>query len=150
MDQQLERVIIALNPDGTFKGASSTDFKGIPIPLDLDALNAVVPQLNAALMTRIGELETALKAATTEIETAKAERDSAQASLKEHQSISDSLVTAARAAIDSQDPVALQNILTQASLFGKAREVAKLEAEAAELEAKAAEAKARASALAAG
>lgn len=140
---QLERVIIALNPDGTFKGASSTDFKGYPIPLDLDALNAVVPQLNAALLTKIGELEPAVKTVT-------AERDAAQASLKEHQEISDSLVTAARSAIESQDPVALQNILTQASLFGKAREVAKLEAEAAELEAKAAEAKARAAELAAG
>jgi hypothetical protein len=47
-----QRILIVIE-DGAFKGASSTNESGRPIPLDLDALGIVLPGLNAAALAEI-------------------------------------------------------------------------------------------------
>ncbi|MCW1885515.1 hypothetical protein OKA04_12315 [Luteolibacter flavescens] len=58
MSAQQQRILIVLSAeDGVFLGASETTDSGSPIPLDLAALAALLPALNAAAVTRVGELE---------------------------------------------------------------------------------------------
>jgi hypothetical protein len=44
----MERIIITFDQDSTFRGASVTDFDGLQQPLDVSALTALFPILNAA------------------------------------------------------------------------------------------------------
>jgi len=57
-----ERIIITFNQDGSWRGASSTDFGGQPLPLSLSDLSSVCPDLNTALLATISELEAKLAA----------------------------------------------------------------------------------------
>lgn len=43
----MERIIITFSADGTFRGASVTDFNGLPAPLDEAALNKIAPAIGA-------------------------------------------------------------------------------------------------------
>jgi len=106
------------------------------------------------LREKAAEIQTLTEAHTAELATAAAAlatertaKEAAQASLQEHQRISDALVTAAAAAIAANDTPTLHQILTEASLFGKAREKAKLEAEHAAALAAAADLQAKLAAL---
>ena len=88
----MERIIITFTQDGTFRGASVTDFAGQPKPLDDAALNALFPTVNAASLSRVTTLEedlaaltTAKESATTELETATARADSLESQLAETQ-----------------------------------------------------------------
>lgn len=53
----MERIIITFHRDGTFRGASAQDWDGMPVPLNSEQLAALVPDLNAAALARIAELE---------------------------------------------------------------------------------------------
>ena len=55
----MERILITFNRDGTFRGASNYGWDGMPAPLDVAALAALFPDLNAAAVARVGELEAA-------------------------------------------------------------------------------------------
>jgi hypothetical protein len=75
----MERIIITFTQDGTFRGASVTDFAGQPKPLDEAALNALFPAINASSLARVttleaekATLEAAKESATTDIEAANA------------------------------------------------------------------------------
>jgi len=57
-----ERIIITFNEDGSWRGASATDFGGHPVPLSLSDLSDVCPSLNAALLATITDLEARLAA----------------------------------------------------------------------------------------
>lgn len=88
----MERIIITFTQDGTFRGASVTDFSGQPKPLDDAALNAIFPAINASSLSRVTTLEedlaaltTAKDSATTELETATARADSLESQLAETQ-----------------------------------------------------------------
>jgi len=88
----MERIIITFTQDGTFRGASVTDFAGKPEPLDDAALNALFPAVNASSLARVTTLEeelaaltTAKDSATTELETATARGDSLESQLAETQ-----------------------------------------------------------------
>lgn len=48
----MERLIITFKNDGTFRGASLTDFNGLPQSLDEAALTALFPTLNAAALAQ--------------------------------------------------------------------------------------------------
>lgn len=61
------RLLIVLN-DGTFAGASITDAAGSPIPLDLAALSAVLPDFNAASLAEIDQLQTDHAAAIAQLQ----------------------------------------------------------------------------------
>lgn len=52
-----ERIIITFEKDGSFRGASATDFDGLPQALDAEALATVLPDLNTAALARVTELE---------------------------------------------------------------------------------------------
>ena len=53
----MERIVITLNQDGTFRGASVNDFSGLPQPLDVEALAELFPTVDAASLARVAELE---------------------------------------------------------------------------------------------
>jgi len=76
-----QHILIVLN-DGTFQGASITDDKGDPLPLDLSALATVVPTLNLALLAerdaalaKLDALESHLDKPDATIEDVKAEKE---------------------------------------------------------------------------
>ena len=48
-----ERIIITFNPDGSFRGASATDFGGLPVDLDPARLADVAPMINAAALASL-------------------------------------------------------------------------------------------------
>ena len=73
----MERIIITFQQDGTFRGASVTDFAGQPKPLDEAALNALFPDVNASSFSRVTTLEEDLSAMTTAKESATTELESA-------------------------------------------------------------------------
>ena len=75
----MERIIITFQQDGTFRGASVTDFAGQPKPLDETALNALFPAVNASSFSRVTTLEEDLSAMTTAKESATTELDTATA-----------------------------------------------------------------------
>lgn len=143
----IERIIITFHQDGTLNAASAKDYNGEPLPVTKE-------QLQQFGLTGAAEIQTLTEAHTAELATAAAAlatertaKEAAQASLQEHQRISDALVTAAAAAIAANDTPTLHQILTEASLFGKAREKAKLEAEHAAALAAAADLQAKLAAL---
>ena len=53
----MERIIITFQGDGTFRGASLTDFEGLPVPVDESRLGELVPGINQAAIARVAELE---------------------------------------------------------------------------------------------
>lgn len=57
----MERIVITFNKDATFRGASVTDHDGLPKPLDPAALNAIFPDVDAAALARVAELEKQLE-----------------------------------------------------------------------------------------
>ena len=75
----MERIIITFKEDGTFRGASVTDFTGQPKPLDDGGLNALFPAVNASSLSRVTTLEEDLAAMTTAKELAKTELETATA-----------------------------------------------------------------------
>jgi len=88
----MERIIITFKEDGTFRGASVTNFAGKPEPLDDAGLSALFPAVNASSLARVTTLEedlaaltTAKDSATAELETATARGDSLESQLAETQ-----------------------------------------------------------------
>jgi chaperonin cofactor prefoldin len=88
----MERIVITFQQDGTFRGASVTDFAGQPKPLDEAALNALFPDVNASSFSRVTTLEedlsamtTAKESATTELESATSRVDSLESQLADTQ-----------------------------------------------------------------
>jgi len=49
----IERITITFNKDGTFRGASSEGWDNMPVPLDTNALNAIAPAINSALLAEL-------------------------------------------------------------------------------------------------
>jgi DNA repair exonuclease SbcCD ATPase subunit len=88
----MERIIITFQQDGTFRGASVTDFAGQPKPLDEAALNALFPAVNASSFSRVTTLEddlsemtTAKESVTTELESATSRVESLESQLADIQ-----------------------------------------------------------------
>lgn len=52
----MERIVITFHGDGTFRGASLTDFEGLPVPVDESRLEELVPGINQAAIARVTEL----------------------------------------------------------------------------------------------
>ena len=57
-----ERIIITFNEDGSWRGASATDFGGHPVTLSLSDLSAACSSLNTVLLATITDLEAKLAA----------------------------------------------------------------------------------------
>lgn len=91
---KIERVVVTLNEDGSFRGASVQHYGGdnLPRPLaDAQALAGVLPELELAASAKLAELEAGIKdaehwhriekkraeKAEGELESAKAEREAA-------------------------------------------------------------------------
>jgi len=53
----MERIIITFDKDGKFRGASVTGFNDQPLPIDAKALGKLAPEINAAAINRIIEME---------------------------------------------------------------------------------------------
>jgi len=90
----MERIVITFQQDGTFRGASVTDFDGQPKPLDEAALNALFPAINASSLARVttleaekATLEAAKESATTELETANARVKSLESRIAELEAV---------------------------------------------------------------
>lgn len=86
----MERIVITFQQDGTFRGASVTDFAGQPKPLDEAALNALFPAINASSLARVttleaekATLESAKESATTDLEAANARVKSLESRIAE-------------------------------------------------------------------
>ena len=103
----IERIIITLNPDGTFRGASATDFGGLPVHLEPEQLEKVAPSINAASLVRIEEAEAALTAAKSEAEAAltaaKSEAEAAKAALAEKEAYQAAMVETVTTVLQSRD-----------------------------------------------
>jgi|DEB0MinimDraft_6_1074348.scaffolds.fasta_scaffold03993_4 Asp-tRNA(Asn)/Glu-tRNA(Gln) amidotransferase C subunit len=52
----MERIVITFQKDGTFRGASITDFEGLPVPVDQSRLEELVPGINQTAIARVTEL----------------------------------------------------------------------------------------------
>jgi len=52
----MERIVITFQKDGTFRGASITDFEGLPVPVDQSRLEKLVPGINQTAIARVTEL----------------------------------------------------------------------------------------------
>ena len=72
----LERIIITFEKSGEFRGASATDYDGLPTHLDQSALTAIIPELNAAAMAKLETIEATHAA---DLAAATAERDALRA-----------------------------------------------------------------------
>lgn len=82
----MERIVIAFNEDGTFRGSSSQDFNKTPTPLDTAQLDALSTQINSAALADNDTLKAERDAANAARDTAEAEVASLQeqvASLQE-------------------------------------------------------------------
>lgn len=53
----MERIVITFHKDGTFRGASLTDFEGLPLPVDQSRLGELVPEINQSAIARVTQLE---------------------------------------------------------------------------------------------
>ena len=53
----MERIVLTFHKDGTFRGASLTDFEVLPVPVDQSRLEELVPEINQAAIARVTELE---------------------------------------------------------------------------------------------
>lgn len=53
----LERIIITFEQDGTFRGASATDFGGLPVDLTQVDLAKIIPDLNTAALSKADAIE---------------------------------------------------------------------------------------------
>ncbi|MEI8044232.1 MAG: hypothetical protein WCL11_22670 [Verrucomicrobiota bacterium] len=50
-----ERITITFNEDGSFRGASATDFGGLPTPVDTAQLHALNPGINTTLFAAVAD-----------------------------------------------------------------------------------------------
>lgn len=53
----LERIIITFEQDGSFRGASATDFGGLPVDLTHVDLAKIIPDLNTAALSKADAME---------------------------------------------------------------------------------------------
>lgn len=88
----LERIIITLNEDGTFRGASSQDFAGIPIPLSESDLGTIGEKVGEASLVEIESLN-------AEIEEIKTSKDAIIADLTDFKTRAEAGISAVAAAI---------------------------------------------------
>lgn len=82
MTGYIERVLIVLNPDGSFKAAHAEDERGYASPLTAEALTTVLPQAGP-LLTRATQAEAALAIKDAELQGAISERDALRAQIDE-------------------------------------------------------------------
>lgn len=85
----MERIIITFEQDGAFRGASVTDFDGLPKPLDQSGLSDIFPAINEAALARVATLEEELAAITPEKESLQTELDTALARIAELEAVPD-------------------------------------------------------------
>ena len=148
-----ERIIICFNPDGTFRGASSTDFGGQPVEVAADQLPNI--GIDVASLARVTELElqvagieekdTQIATLTEQIsdyESTKAELATARAEFAELAAYKAAMEERVTAVLQSGDPAQYEALatefLTPAQELARQAKVAQLEAlkaEAAALEA---------------
>ena len=83
----MERIVIAFNEDGTFRGSSSQDFNKTPTPLDTAQLDALSTQINSAALADNDTLKAERDAANAAKETAEEELEIAKAKIEELESV---------------------------------------------------------------
>ena len=112
----MERITITFNQDGSFRGASVTDFDGLPQAVDKSALAAVAPAINAATLAKSVESD---------------------AIIAKLESLKTTMVQKVQAALQSGDPAQFQALavefLTPEQDKQRAEKLAQLEALKAEL-----------------
>jgi hypothetical protein len=123
-----ERITITFNEDQTFRGASSQDFNGSPVPLDEAGLAELIPTINEAALVRA--------------EAADPEKDGKIAALEDFQNRVMQLIGGIKQAIESGAPAEEVVTLVAGSIQTglapeKIREATELERQIAELTAKA-------------
>lgn len=79
----MERIIITFEQDGAFRGASVTDFDGMPKALHESGLADIFPSINQAALSRVATLEEELAGITPEKESLQTELDTALARIAE-------------------------------------------------------------------
>lgn len=83
--EKIERVVVTLNEDGTFRGASVQHYGGdnLPHPLaDAQALAGVLPDLELAASAKVAELEAGIKDAEHRHRIEKKRADKAEGELE--------------------------------------------------------------------
>jgi len=144
----IRQIILNLSYEGAIANTSVVEFDGPdknlpPRNATPEDMALIGDATSAGYLARITELET--EAAT--LDAVRAELAASQATLVEHQAHADRLVAAATVAINAGDREAIERILHDASLFGSAREMARLNEEAEGHEIKLAEIAAKKAAL---
>ena len=133
---ELRQIIVNLSYAGAITNTTVVEFDGPdknlpPRNATPEDLALIGDATSAGYLARIATLEA--DAAT--LDDLRAALAASQATLAEHQAISDQLVVAARAAIAANDVEALGEILHQAGLFGSAREADRIDLKTAALQA---------------
>ena len=59
---KIERIIITLNEDGTFRGASSQDFGGLPVPIAEVGLGEIGKAIGGSLLAAVAAKEAEIAA----------------------------------------------------------------------------------------
>jgi len=75
----LERIVITLKKNGSFRGASAQDHDGLPVPLTDVAVAALFPTLNTAALDAVATLEADKDALRADKQALQAELEAAQA-----------------------------------------------------------------------
>ena len=129
-----ERILITFNKDGTFRGASNYGWDGMPAPLDVAALKALFPQLNAAAVAKVATVEAELQAEKSAKDEALAAVTTERDQLLALKSDMEGKVRNALATGDTSQFVAVAtDFLTPAEAKIRARKLAEYEALKAEL-----------------
>ena len=79
----MERIIITFTRDGAFRGASAQDWDGMPIPIGIDQLAAIAPQINSDALNSVEELQASLDAAMSEKHVLERDKDALTAELSD-------------------------------------------------------------------
>ena len=74
----LERIVITLKKNGSFRGASAQDHDGLPVPLTDVAVAALFPALNTAALDAVATLESDKDALRADKQALQDELDAAQ------------------------------------------------------------------------
>ena len=137
----LERIIITFEQDGTFRGASATDFGGLPVHLEESDLAAVLPSLNTAALAKLETIEAEHAAAIADhvgaLTQMTAARDAARDAYEEKSAYQTAMEERVSAVIQSGDPAQYEalalDFLTPAQEKIRAEKLAQIAALKAEL-----------------
>ena len=103
----LERIIITFEKSGEFRGASATDFDGLPAHLDATELGKKITKLNAAAVARLVVVDAEITAKESEklaaIAAKDSEKEAAIQAVRDKAEAAESALTAIESAIANPD-----------------------------------------------